>query len=1632
MTDSKSGKSDSHRSNHDSDIELSDAETTSNLRNHHQLNHSRVSDISPTNERNLAENESDEDEDEDEDEILHRITGNYRRFSQNQRSRDRLDELLTLNDNRNNVDGRSNHYYNNSSLFDDDDDEDDEEHDQNVVDDNMEDHDHFYENDYMDAEEDNFDEIDNYRMSNDDQNDRYDESEDDEFGDGSAFEGTFNQPIALRMLETAFGNAESRNSRLSELEAFLSRRLNGSTGEDTHSDRRNVNGALFNSFVNHLMPSSNSRINNLIEGLDSHDSPYLVLETLNELSTSLLMMNSIQSERQVPTRKLAESLVRTINQYPEDLELQLVACRCIYNLAEVNYSFMYEITSAGVIECLNSKLLDLSYIDMAEQALQALEIISRKAGKQCLLKGSVPITLAYLDFFTIHAQRKALQIAANASLFITKEQFSDIETVFATIKNVAINYSDPQCVESAWKFISNTIKVYNTSPSLLQNLIDSDFLKSLCELFPKCLGDGKKSTGLVTFKTCISLLNALSSLAANSPQFSLDFVTECNIPKLMRDVFSSYQSSDAEKAINIETLIKVPKDLMIALLKLLVSITPLHQSLFEDFISQDAGNYILLNQDDVTINNEKIEKSIQNTEAYNQFYHNIFADLLNIYDSTVEYKIRRLVLMSLIRIISMMDSQELESLVHDSKIFSILGSTVSQGKAMLNSKNAKLSGMESLQLSSLLFGSLLLSHSLINRNPKVFLTIFVKEGLIFQVKDLISTLKNVDDNKEENINGIAKDKEFKESDIPLEPEEEHDEDNDIDEDIDDEELSEFEEQLNSRTAKFDTIMRDGLFYMNSKSVIRCLRKVCSQIIEDADSLMSKHNLKLSDAMKALDQFVSSLANSSENLSYEESIKLWEKFAEILNPENQSGSVSSFELVSSGVTKQFLDAFEREKNLNTPFCKAFQDIFCSTISPYVRENMSPLLLFVNKLEESIDRSESFDIACFEADTAHNSRYRAASMTKQMKIKLTPLDSSEQSPSDSVLLIVHAIATFETVQNFIKNSKSINLKKNFNLNSTSADNDYHFEFYLDSTRIPPDSTIFGAVCRAHAEHESHDNFLRDDILRAVHQIKYKAILGKLPTDDKVSEESIENLNLFTEESIIEIMKLLKVLFKLNSNIPNPVSSDALFLNYKLSAKLQRQLDEPLLVASGILPDWAVIIPREFSFLFPLETRLFFLRSTSFGYSRLIDYWLARSKDEGSLNSNSDLSGRVPMLGRSVRHKLRISRERLFASAVKVMETYASNPGLLEIEFFDEVGSGLGPTLEFYSNVSREFGKLKLYMWRSDEYEKLVSKKLDSEIFVTEKQGLFPRPINKSNPHLSNTLLYFKVLGKFLARAFLDSRLVDFNFNPLFFELAMNYALKKQISYSFSESIVKIKEIDESLASSLGHLNQYLKDFETLPKSSWDDHRIDGATVSDLMLSFVLPGYEEIKLIPEGDEISVTSNNLSEYIEKLIYFTLDGGISEQIKAFVEGFSEIFPFTSLKLFSSDELSRLAGTEVENWSADTLSSVIHADHGYTKNSQQIKWLIEIMSTFDKDERRKFLKFITGSPRLPYDGFKGLSPPFTVVLKHSEDELKPDDYLPSVMTCANYLKLPQYSTYEVMRKKILHAMNEGNDSFLLS
>ncbi|KAK2463605.1 hypothetical protein APHAL10511_004356 [Amanita phalloides] len=590
------------------------------------------------------------------------------------------------------------------------------------------------------------------------------------------------------------------------------------------------------------------------------------------------------------------------------------------------------------------------------------------------------------------------------------------------------------------------------------------------------------------------------------------------------------------------------------------------------------------------------------------------------------------------------------------------------------------------------------------------------------------------------------------------------------------------------------------------------------------------------------------------------------------------------------------------------------------------------------------------------------------------------------------------------------------------------DWHLEFSMDDHILPLDLTIYGAIHQHETRKKSgaHPSMF----WQGMYTVKFRKVAGPATVEygaengSKVRSPSPSLSSLPEDAPHAKILRLLRVLHQLNINEVERAAfagekrnlPESAFINNKLTAKLTRQLEEPMIVASSCLPDWALDLPQHFPFLFPFATRYNFLQSTSFGYARLILKWQSQ---QGRGQDTSRRDEGIGFLGRLQRQKVRISRKHILESAVKVFELYGSSSSILEVEYFEEVGTGLGPTLEFYSLVSKEFARKDLKIWRDVDPH-------GTSPYVHHPQGLFPSPISPedvANDGGQKRTHVLRVIGQFVAKALLDSRIIDLNFNKIF--------LKHILGEEVPLTIASLKLVDIDLANSLAKLQSMAAGQNSNDKLARKIALVEAGRIEDLALDFTIPGHD-IELRPGGRDIVVTSENVREYIDHILDAILGKGIQLQAKAFKEGFSKVFPVPDLQAFSADELAMLFGNSDEDWNFETLTEAVKADHGFNVDSKTIRDLIEVMSEYDIPMRRAFLQFITGSPKLPIGGFRGLNPPLTVVRKPHEAPLTADDYLPSVMTCVNYLKLPEYSSRHVMKEKLQMAIQEGIGSFHLS
>lgn len=132
---------------------------------------------------------------------------------------------------------------------------------------------------------------------------------------------------------------------------------------------------------------------------------------------------------------------------------------------------------------------------------------------------------------------------------------------------------------------------------------------------------------------------------------------------------------------------------------------------------------------------------------------------------------------------------------------------------------------------------------------------------------------------------------------------------------------------------------------------------------------------------------------------------------------------------------------------------------------------------------------------------------------------------------------------------------------------------------------------------------------------------------------------------------------------------------------------------------------------------------------------------------------------------------------------------------MEFTDEEGTGLGPSLEFYALVAAELQRRTLGVWLCDDdvtYSearevrhctrlkgKIVRLVLPLQVdlghgvkplgyYIQQSHGLFPAPWPQDSPELPHVTKLMELLGMFLAKCIQDGRRVDLPLSRSFFKL------------------------------------------------------------------------------------------------------------------------------------------------------------------------------------------------------------------------------------------------------------------------
>uniref|UniRef100_A0A3Q2P9W5 HECT-type E3 ubiquitin transferase n=1 Tax=Fundulus heteroclitus TaxID=8078 RepID=A0A3Q2P9W5_FUNHE len=186
-----------------------------------------------------------------------------------------------------------------------------------------------------------------------------------------------------------------------------------------------------------------------------------------------------------------------------------------------------------------------------------------------------------------------------------------------------------------------------------------------------------------------------------------------------------------------------------------------------------------------------------------------------------------------------------------------------------------------------------------------------------------------------------------------------------------------------------------------------------------------------------------------------------------------------------------------------------------------------------------------------------------------------------------------------------------------------------------------------------------------------------------------------------------------------------------------------------------------------------------------------------------------------------------------------------------------------------------------------------------------------------------------------------------------------------------------------------------------------------------------FSQHELKPNGRNIPVTEENKKEYVRLYVNWRFMRGIEAQFLALQKGFSELIPQHLLKPFDHKELELIIGglgkIDLGDWKANT--RLKHC----TGESNVVRWFWQAVEAFTEERRGRLLQFVTGSTRVPLQGFKALQGStgsagprlFTIHLIDANTE-----NLPKAHTCFNRIDIPPYESYEKLYEKLLTAVEE--------
>ncbi|KAL5005223.1 hypothetical protein ScPMuIL_018679, partial [Solemya velum] len=333
--------------------------------------------------------------------------------------------------------------------------------------------------------------------------------------------------------------SESEDSDVGRLQALLEARglpsqLFGALGPRMHQLLHRTMGS-----------GTMTKAQQLLQGLQAAGNEGQQLSSAIEMC-QLLVMGNEDTLAGFPVKQVVPALI-TLLQMEHNFDIMNHACRALTYMMEA-----LPRSSAVVVDAIPvflQKLQVIQCMDVAEQALTALEMLSRRHSKAILQAGGIAASLMFLDFFSISAQRCALQITANCVQNITTEEFQFVRESLPLL-SARVNHQDKKSVESCCLCFSRLVDNFQNDQRTLKEIAVHGLLTNIQQLLVV-------SPPVISTGTFVTVIRMLAIMCANCPDLAVVLLKE----KIAETLCYLLVGATEDNTHNIELISRTPQEL---------------------------------------------------------------------------------------------------------------------------------------------------------------------------------------------------------------------------------------------------------------------------------------------------------------------------------------------------------------------------------------------------------------------------------------------------------------------------------------------------------------------------------------------------------------------------------------------------------------------------------------------------------------------------------------------------------------------------------------------------------------------------------------------------------------------------------------------------------------------------------------------------------------------------------------------------------------------------------------------------------------------------------------------------------------------------------------------------------------